>query len=125
MKFVRTTIFALLVAVSFTACKKDNDVKAPFTIEGLWEGNTNGGGYFGINVVAGGTLERLNGSGSVVATGHWELNGTTLSGDYHFPVSDTEVTFSAEINSNLETLSGTWSNDGGELGTMTATKSNN
>lgn len=121
MKVVRTAFIALLITVAFAACKKDHD-KAPFTIEGLWEGNTDGGGYFGINVNPGGTLERLNGSGSVVATGTWLLEGTTLSGDYHFPSSNTDVTFSAEINSNQETLSGTWSNNGGEVGTMTASK---
>lgn len=121
MKFVRTAFVALLVTVAFTACKKD-DAKAPFTIEGLWEGETGGGGYFGINVIPGGTLERLNPSGGVAATGTWELNGNTLSGDYHFPASNTDVTFSAEINSKQETLSGTWSNNGGELGTMNASK---
>ena len=121
MKFVRTALVALLVTAVFTSCKKDHD-KRPFTIEGLWEGNTNGGGYFGINVNPGGTLERLNGSGAVAATGHWVLEGNTLSGDYHFPSSNTDVTFSAEVNVNNETLSGSWSNNGGETGTMNASK---
>lgn len=121
MKFVRTAFIALLVSASFASCKKEK-TKAPFTIEGLWEGNTDGGGYFGINVNPGGDLERLNTYGNVAATGSWELNGNTLSGDYYFPSSNTIVTFSAEINTKEQTLSGTWTNDGGEIGTMTASK---
>jgi hypothetical protein len=121
MKFVKAAIVALLITAAFASCKKD-DVEAPFTIEGVWDGETGNGGQFAINVKPGGVLERLNYADAVVATGNWQLNGNTLTGDYYFPSSDTEVTFSAEINSNQRTLSGTWSNNGGEVGTMTASK---
>jgi len=123
MKILKIAVIALFTSAAFMACKKENVAPAaPFSIEGKWEGSTSNGGYFGMNIKPGGSLDRLNSSGSVVASGNWELNGNTLSGSYHFLTSGTDVTFSAAVNKNQNTFSGNWSNSGGEQGTMTASK---
>lgn len=122
MKILKIAVIALFTSAAFTACKKENVTPAPFTIEGKWEGKTDGGGYFGMNIKPGGSLDRLNSSGSIVASGNWQLNGNTLTGNYQFLSSGTDVTFTAAVNKNENTFSGNWSNDGGEQGSMTASK---
>ena len=123
MKIVTAAFIILFTSVAFIGCKKESINTPPsFTIEGKWEGTTGSGGYFGMNIKAGGQLERLSTSGGVAATGNWELNGNTLSGNYHFPSSNTDVTFNATVNKNQNSFSGTWTNSGGEQGTMTASK---
>jgi len=123
MKILTTAVIALFTAATFIGCKKESISTPPsFTIEGKWEGTTGSGGYFGMNIKSGGGLERLSASGSVAATGNWELNGNSLSGSYHFPSSNTDVSFNATVNKAQNTFSGTWSNSGGEQGTMTASK---
>ena len=123
MKILTTAVIALFTAATFIGCKKESiNTPSSFTIEGKWEGTTGSGGYFGMNIKSGGELERLNASGAVAATGSWQLNENSLSGAYHFPSSNTDVTFNAIVNKNQNTFSGTWSNNGGEQGTMIASK---
>lgn len=123
MKILKIAIIALFTSAALVACKKENvESVQPFTIEGKWVGTTNGSGYLGMNIKPGGTLDRLNSSGSIVASGSWQLKGDSLSGNYHFLSSGTDVTFSALVNKTQNTFSGNWSNSGGEVGTMTASK---
>jgi hypothetical protein len=124
MKILKIAIIALLTSAALVACKKENvdSVQQPFTIEGKWVGTTNGSGYFGMNIKSGGSLDRLNSSGSIVASGNWELKGDSLLGNYQFLSSGTEVIFKALVNRTQNTFSGNWSNSGGEVGTMTASK---
>lgn len=123
MKILKIAIIALSASAALTACKKENvNTPAPFTIEGKWVGTTNGGGYFGMNIKAGGSLDRLNSSGSIVASGNWQLKGDSLLGNYHFASSGADVMFGALVNKNQNTFFGNWSNSGGETGTMTASK---
>ncbi|HEX5653510.1 MAG TPA: hypothetical protein VFX58_10575 [Chitinophagaceae bacterium] len=121
MKILRMTFLALVLSSLFMACNKDNDTTPPFSIEGKWTGTTGNGGYFGMNIKPGGVLERISSSGSVSATGHWQLNGNALTGDYTF-TSGTVVTMQATVDKSQNKLSGTWANNGGEQGTMSATK---
>jgi hypothetical protein len=123
MKILKIAIIALFTSAALVACKKENvESVQPFTIEGKWVGTTNGSGYLGMNIKPGGTLDRLNSSGSIVASGSWQLKGDSLSGNYQFLSSGTDVTFSALVNKTQNTFSGNWSNSGGEVGTMTASK---
>ncbi len=123
MKILKIAIIALFTSAALVACKKENvESVKPFTIEGKWVGTTNGSGYFGMNIKPGGSLDRFNSSGSITASGTWELHGDTLSGSYQFLSSGTDVTFSALVNKTQNTFSGNWSNSGGEIGTMTASK---
>lgn len=123
MKFFKTAFLALLVSTAFIACDKDNDLKpSVFSVEGVWKGTTGNGGFFGLNIKPGGSLERISSTGEVSATGNWQLTDNTLSGNYHYIASGTDVTFTATIDKAKNELSGTWSNNGGEQGTMSATK---
>jgi hypothetical protein len=123
MKILKMAIIALFTSAALTACKKDNvETAHTFTIEGKWVGTTNGSGYLGMNIKPGGSLDRLNSSGSIVASGNWQLKGDSLLGNYEFLSSGTEVIFKALVNKTQNTFSGNWSNSGGEVGTMTASK---
>jgi hypothetical protein len=122
MKFIKMAAIAIVLATVFVACSKDKN-DAPFVIEGTWKGTTGSGGFFGVNLKPGGVLERIYSNGSVGATGTWQLNGKTLTGEYHF-VSGTDVTMSATVDTKHNKFSGNWSNDVGETGTMEATKAN-
>ena len=122
MKFIKTAAFVLLLSTAFIACKKDNDTPAPFTIEGAWKGQTGNGGFFGLNIKPGGVLERISSGGAVSATGTWEMNGNTLTGDYTFTSGGTIVEMTATIDQAKNKMTGTWSNNGGEIGTLTAEK---
>src|SRR5262245_40458475 len=98
MKILKIAIIALFTSALFVACKKENvETAQAFTIEGKWVGTTNGSGYLGMNIKPGGSLDRLNSSGSIVASGNWQLHGDTLSGNYQFLSSGTDVTFSALV----------------------------
>jgi hypothetical protein len=123
MKILKIAIITLFASAVLGACKKENvETAHSFTMEGKWVGTTNGAGYFAMNIKPGGDLDRLNSSGSIVASGSWQLKGDTLSGNYQFLSSGTDVTFSALVNKNQNTFSGNWSNSGGEYGTMSASK---
>lgn len=124
MKILKMAAFALLLSTAFIACSKDKDnTSAPFVLEGTWKGQTGNGGFFGLNIKAGGTLERIGSTGSVSATGSWQLVGNTLSGTYDFS-NGTHVIMSATVDMKKYKLTGTWSNNGGEQGTMYADKTN-
>lgn len=123
MKFIRMAAIALVLSTAFVACSKDKN-DTPFVIEGTWKGTTGGGGFFGVNLKAGGVLERIYSDGQVGATGTWQLNGKTLTGEYHF-ASGTDVTMTANVDTKHNKFSGSWSNDAGEIGTMQATKAAN
>jgi hypothetical protein len=125
MKISKVAILALILSTVFVACNKDKD-QIPannFAIEGTWKGTTGNGGFFGINIKSNGTLERIGNNGAVSATGSWQFNGTTLTGSYDFS-SGTHVTMSANVDKANNKMSGTWTNNAGEQGTMQATKAN-
>lgn len=127
MKMLKTLGLGLLLAFVFVACKKDNDPPA-FAIEGFWEGKLGSGnvtpnGYFGIKIKPGAVLERYNGSGSLSATGTWQLNGNNFTGTYTF-TSGTVVNLTGTIDKGQNKLSGTWENNGDEEGLWNAMKKN-
>jgi hypothetical protein len=130
MKILKTTFFTLLFSTAFTfllsttfiSCSKDKEnTSNTFSIEGTWTGKTGNGGQFGIHIKSGGVLERFGASGTVSATGTWQINGNTLNGTYDF-ATGTHVVMTATVDKSNNSLTGTWVNDAGEQGTMFAEK---
>lgn len=125
MKFLQLVGVAVLSLAAITSCKKE-DVKPPFAIEGTWEGKIGTGstkpdGYFGIVVKPGGILDRLKNDGSVSASGKWQLNGNTFTGDYTFS-DGVKVTLTGMVLKSENKLDGTWTNSGNNSGTLYASK---
>lgn len=125
MKFLKSALVVLLMTATFFACKKE-DAQPSFTIEGVWKGkigtgNVTPGGQYALNIRQGGSLERINTSGGVSASGTWQLSGNTLTGTYTYP-SGTVVTFSGSVDKKQQTITATWQNQS-EQGTFHATKS--
>jgi hypothetical protein len=127
MKFFKSVALAVLLTTVLFSCKKDNDGPAAFTIEGVWQGKLGNGsatptGFIGLNIKAGGVLERTTSAGSVSATGNWQLNGTAFTGTYTFPASATVVNISGTLDKDTKKITGNWSNNGNEEGTWYVTK---
>lgn len=127
MKILKFVMFVVSLAGILVACKKDN-VAPPFVIEGKWEGKlgtapASPNSYFGIQIKPGGVLERFNSSGTVTATGTWQLAGNQFSGTYTF-ASGTIVEVTATVDKGQNKLSGNWENSGNEVGSWYANKMN-
>lgn len=124
---LRSLAMALLIATAFVACSKDNDdTPAPFTIEGDWSGKIGTGivtpsGQYAIRIKPGGVIERVNGSGTVTASGTWELIGDGFIATYNYE-NGTVVNVSGTVDKILERITATWENNGGEEGTLYADK---
>ncbi len=127
MKFFKNVALAVLLTTVLFSCKKDNEEPAAFTIEGVWQGKLGNGsatptGFIGLNIKPGGILERTTSTGSVSATGTWQLNGTAFTGTYTFPGSGTIVNVNGILEKEAKKITGSWSNNGNEEGTWYATK---
>ncbi len=128
MTLFKSIMLLLLVAGSFTACKKENDtVVAPvFKPEGRWSGKLSEGtaaptGFFAMQLKPGGKLDRFSANGTISATGTWQLSGNSFTGNYRF-VSGTKVTLTGTLNKEPGRIAGTWTNNGDESGTFHATQ---
>ncbi len=129
MKILKSALVVLMLSAAFVACKKDDvqPQQPAFSIEGTWEGKIASGsaipyGQYALNIKPGGGLQRVNKSGSVSASGTWQLSGNSFSGNYNY-ASGTVVTFSATVDKAQKKISGSWQNNGGEQGTFYVTKS--
>ena len=127
MKIVKAVFLALLLAVTFTACKKDNE--EPFIIEGLWEGKIGTGsaspsGQYALNIQKGGVIERISSNGQASAVGTWQLTGKNFSATYNFLSGTTVVNVTGTIDKSSYRLTGNWSNSGDEEGTFYVAKKN-
>ena len=125
MKIFNGLFMALFLATSLVACKKDNDAP-PFTIEGKWEGKIGSGtstpsGQYALTIKPGGVVERVNGSGSVTATGTWQLTGDNFSATYNYK-NGTIVEVTGTVNKGTQKIAGNWDNNGGEEGSFYANK---
>ena len=126
MKKFQFLLFALLMTIGFVSCNKDNDDEPVFTMEGKWTGklgtgSATPGSQFALNLKAGGTLERLNSSGSITGTGLWSLSGKSFTANYTFN-SGTVVDLVGILDQANNKLSGSWTNSGGETGLWNATR---
>jgi hypothetical protein len=73
---------------------------------------------------ANGVIERINSSDKVSATGTWLLVGDEFSATYTFTSGSTIVTLEGTVDKQQRKLTGTWENDGDEVGTFYATQKN-
>lgn len=126
MKHLKSVAMAILLTATLVACKKDN-VPAPFTMNGIWEGkigdnNDAPDGQYKLNLKGSGIIERINSSGVVSATGTWLLEGTDFSASYIFADGNTIVTLEGTVDKDQRKLTGTWENDGDEVGTFYASQ---
>jgi len=125
MKFLRKAIMALFITGAFIACKKDHDAPA-FKIEGSWTGKIGTGaetpsGQYALNIKAGGNLERIGATGSVSASGSWNLTGNTFTGIYFYS-NGTVVDVTGTVDKSTNKITGTWENNGAEEGTLYVNK---
>lgn len=126
MKFLRTAIVALFVSTAFVACKKDDVTTPSFKMEGVWDGkigqNTDEPtGQFKLNIKAGGDIERVSSNGSISATGAWSLEGINFTAIYFYS-NGTVVDIAGTVDKAKNKLTATWSNNGGEQGTLYVNK---
>lgn len=128
MKFLKGLTMTLTLAILFAACSKNNDdtTPPPFVIEGKWSGKIGTGaaspsGQYALNIKPNGTVERINGSGTVTASGNWQLNGNSFTATYHYS-NGTVVSVNGSVDKVKYKLTGNWENNGGEEGTLYASK---
>lgn len=79
---MKKILLALLVSISFVACKKD-DAKPAVSIEGKWVGKFGTGdnppsSFFSFNIKSGGVIQELNQAGEVTGEGEWELDSNNV-----------------------------------------------
>ena len=128
MKHLKSLAIALLLTTAFIACKKDS-APPPFTMNGIWEGkigdnNDVPDGQYKLNIKSNGVIERINSSEKVSATGTWLLVGDEFSATYAFTSGSTIVSLEGTVDRQQRKLTGTWENDGDEVGTFYATQKN-
>jgi hypothetical protein len=125
MKFLRTTIMALFITGAFVACSKDHDTPA-FSIEGSWSGKIGTGaaspsGQYALNIKKGGVIDRIGSTGSVSASGSWNLTGNNFTAIY-FYANGTVVDVTGTLDKSNNKITATWENNGGEEGTLYVNK---
>lgn len=127
MKIMKSFLAALLLSAVFVACSKDNDSPPPsFAIEGMWEGKIGTGsatpsGQYALKIKSGGGVERINSNGSATASGTWQLAGNNFTATYNYS-NGTVVNVTGTIDKGQNKLTATWENNGGEEGSLYATK---
>lgn len=90
--FFKSTLMILVIALTFSSCKKDDTVAAPTAdpIVGTWDGTYHYSGSnteyaYTLRIKSGGIIERTNGnspSATVDGSGSWTLNGNQFSATY-------------------------------------------
>jgi hypothetical protein len=125
MKIVKNLMMVLALSSIFVACKKDKDTPA-YVVEGTYEGKLGSGvaiptGFFGLQLKAGGVLNRITSTGDVTGTGTWKLVSNKLTGDY-VGTNGIIVSIEATLDQSQGRFSGTWENSVNNDGTFYATK---
>lgn len=124
---MKSLFAALLIITVFVAYSKKSDEKPPpFTMDGVWEGKIGTGavapaGQYSLLIKNNGTLERINTSGSLTASGTWELSGRRFTATYNYS-NGTIVILTGSVNKEKNKLTATWENNGNEEGILFATK---
>ena len=125
MKFIKTIIIALFVTGTFVACSKDHDAP-PFSMEGSWTGKIGTGsatpsGQYALNIKKGGSLDRIGSTGSVSASGTWNVQSNAFTAIYFYS-NGTVVDLTGTVDKSTNKITGTWSNNGNEQGTFYVNK---
>lgn len=126
MKFLQTATIALFVSATFVACKKDNVIAPSFKMEGTWDGKIGQNaeapsGQYKLNIKTGGAIERISSNGSVSASGSWNMAGENFTAIYFYS-NGTVVDVAGTVDKSKRKLTATWSNNGGEEGTLYVSK---
>jgi hypothetical protein len=127
MKLLKGLSFAFLLVFVAASCSKDHDdTPPPFAMEGFWSGKIGTGsaspsGQYALNLKSGGIIERVNGSGAVTATGTWQLNGAAFTASYNY-TNGTMVNVTGTVDKGKNKLTANWENNGGEKGSLYASK---
>jgi hypothetical protein len=124
MKSLFAALLAITVFVAYS--NKSDEIPRPFTIDGVWEGKIGTGtgapsGQYALIIKDDGTIQRINTSGSITASGTWELAGRRLTATYNYS-NGTIVIITATVDKEKNKLTATWENNGNEEGTLFATK---
>lgn len=113
---MKGVLMALLVAMSFVACKKD-DAKPAVSIEGKWVGKYGTGenppsSFYSFNFKADGTIQELDQSGAVTGEGEWELDNNILYATYStLPPNVKVYTIIGAFNAGQGKILGNWGYD--------------
>ncbi|MGN6491069.1 MAG: hypothetical protein ACTHLE_03660 [Agriterribacter sp.] len=107
-------LLALLVSISFVACKKDN-AKPAVSIEGKWVGKFGTGGnppssFFSFNIKPGGVIQELNQDGEVTGEGEWELDSNNVLFATYETLSDNVKVYTVigAFNAGQAKILGNW-----------------
>ena len=113
MKSYITLFAAIMVTVTFFACKKDETANAPkASLHGIYEGQWGSGSQEPSNFIkfeftADGTMKRFDEQGKVIATGTWTLNGINFECTYTH--NDGQVHKIAGLYTDFDgVIMGTW-----------------
>ena len=77
--------------------------------------------YFAFKIKANSQLDRINASGTVTATGSWELTGSAFTAHYESS-SGVKVDLTGTLTEADKRIQGTWSSTNGSSGKFHATK---
>jgi hypothetical protein len=124
MKSLFAALLAITVFVAYS--NKNEEIPRPFAMDGVWEGKIGTGagspsGQYSLLIKSDGTLERINTSGSVTASGTWELSGRRFTATYNYS-NGTIVIITGAVDKEKNKLTATWENNGNEEGTFFAAK---
>ena len=115
---MKSFVVAALIVFSFASCKKDKDVPASVSVEGMYAGK------YGFdndapdtdqkyNIKPGGVFQEIGvNSGAVVGEGTWQINGNNFTATYTIVWSPFNVySVSATFDPATGKLTGTWGYD--------------
>jgi hypothetical protein len=116
MKKQLLAVMALVMMISFSACKKDECPTPTYPVEGLWAGKYGNGtatptsGYSMV-VEAGGKVTVADGdniTSSTKASGTWTLTGNVFKATYTYSGGGSTFSIQANWSNDGKMTSGTW-----------------
>lgn len=124
MKSLFAAILAITVFVAYS--NKNEEIPRAFSMDGVWEGKIGTGmstpaGQYSMLINSDGTLQRVNTSGSITASGTWELSGRRFTATYNYS-NGTIVIITGTMDREKSKLTATWENNGNEEGSLFASK---
>ncbi|GAO41418.1 hypothetical protein [Flavihumibacter petaseus] len=113
---LRTLVLALLTISLMTACSKSKDEKKGGGFEGVYEGKwgeefDEPAYHYKLRFKSGGTLERLDESDVVIASGQWSRNGIDVEGYYIFLDDGSKFSFAGLYTDFDGAILGNWGFD--------------
>jgi len=115
MKFLRIASIALILFVTASACsKKSSTTPSSKSIEGAWVGKYGFDSevphvFYSFNIKANGILEELSETGTVKATGTWEIDNNIFTGKYtNVAPSTSKYSVIGAFNSSTGKILGNW-----------------